>query len=122
MTVPTLCHKRKSCLATIRGATAYSTNNASNIPDTIKTDAFFNRKSSASSGFRRVTSKSNNPHNTANQVNAENNVAAMAPAIAVVGKWANNIGTTPKPTVVKLPHQSAAPQIAISCRWGHIYR
>jgi hypothetical protein len=24
--------------------------------------------------------------------------------------------------VVKLPHQSAAPQIAISCRWGHIYR
>ena len=36
--------------------------------------------------------------------------AAMPPAMAIVGKLANNIGTTSAPSVVRLPHHKAASQ------------
>ena len=45
------------------------------------------------------------------QVYLKGGSAALTPAMAGVGKCANSKGTTPKPRVVKLPHQSAASQI-----------
>ena len=48
------------------------------------------------------------PHTTDTQVCAANNLAAMPPAMAGVGKWTNSRGTTRNPRVVKLPHHSAA--------------
>ena len=41
---------------------------------------------------------------------AEKSLAAILPAIAGVGKLANNMGTTKKPNVVRLPHHAAANQ------------
>lgn len=43
---------------------------------------------------------------------AENNFAAMTPAMAGVGKFTKSIGTTTKPTVVNAPHHQAAAQMA----------
>ena len=48
---------------------------------------------------------------TVTQVNAENSFAAIPPARAGVGRLANSMGTTPKPSAVKLPHQCALPWI-----------
>ncbi|KGH18438.1 hypothetical protein P608_02830 [Comamonas thiooxydans] len=42
------------------------------------------------------------------QVCAANSLAAMKPARAGVGRWANSMGTATKPMALRLPHHRAA--------------
>ena len=37
-----------------------------------------------------------------------NSLAAMPPAMAGLGRWMNNMGTTKNPSVLRLPHHTAA--------------
>lgn len=115
ITVPTLCHKRRSCLATMRGATPNWVSNANSNPPNIKTIAACAHGACARAYFGLEINKSPRQHATATQVCAANSLAAMKPAKAGEGRCANRRGTTKKPMVVKLPHHRAA--IKAGRRW-----
>ena len=58
--------------------------------------------------FKRNTNSNTKPQPTDTHVCTSNKRAAMLPAKDLLGKCRNSIGTTKKPSVVKLPHHRAA--------------
>ena len=105
---PRECHTRRLSRASIRGAMANSTSKARLIPaitqnrtePSLPGNAFLSRR--ASRTVRPV------PQPRVTQVCAENNLAAIAPAVAEFGRWKNIRGTTQKHSEVRLPHHRAA--------------
>ncbi len=107
-TEPKVCQTRKSCRATMRGATPYWDNKASSMPPTIKIIAACAHGYCATAPFGLDSKSSSNVQATETHVWAANSLAAILPAAAGDGRCANSMGTTSSPTVVKLPHQRAA--------------
>ena len=68
------------------------------------------------SPFGLESSNRSKAQQTDTQVCAANSLAAMVPAMAGVGRCANNrAGTTSSPTVVRLPHHKAAARNEAPC-------
>ena len=93
----------------MRGATANSDSSASSMAPS--TNIMPAGTLDAADGFRfwrDASSNSSSPHTVETQVCALNSLAAMAPAMAGVGKCTNSSGTTRNPIVVRLAHHKAA--------------
>lgn len=108
MALPTLCQKLRFSRATIRGDTPNSTRSDNNIENAIRPIALNDPLTLGNVFFGPKIINRSRPQPTDTPVCVANNLAAMPPACAGVGRWANNIGTTRKPSVVRLPHQRAA--------------
>jgi hypothetical protein len=83
------------------------------MPPTIKTIASRATDGGISDRLDRVKSNNKRAHTQDSQVCAVNNLAAMPPASAGVGKCTNSMGTTKNPMVLKLAHHNAATQTGI---------
>lgn len=104
--LPTECHNGRLVRATIRGATANSTNKAISTP--ASTTALASRARADQRPAPTAEAASSAIPSSVDTITwTLNNRAAMLPARAFSGRCMNSSGTTPKPSVVRLPHHRA---------------